>query len=149
MASYRVHSQRAPEPEALRAALAEMLRSPLVAAAVPDIELVFDDVSSPWHTRCTAMGPDRPGLLFALTATFAAAGASVHSARITTENGEAVDHFELSDGHGTKLDDRAKERVLEIALPWRGQPPPPLRVGEKYMTRVRTKPALEGPAWTA
>ena len=57
---------------------------------------------------------DRPGLLHALTAAFAAAGVSVHAARITTEGDQAVDYFELSDGRGAKLDDRLKGRVLEI-----------------------------------
>lgn len=148
LASYRVRAMRAPEPETLRARLAEMLHEPLVATPVPDIELTYDDASSPWHTRCTATGPDRPGLLHALTAAFAAAGVSVHSARITTNGTQAVDHFELSDGRGGKLDERTKDRVLEIARVGAVSRRRRFARGEKYMTRVSTKPAIDGAAWS-
>jgi UTP:GlnB (protein PII) uridylyltransferase len=40
-----------------------------------------------------------------------AAGAEVHAARVTTDNGQAVDRFELTDGEGRKLDDAAKEAI--------------------------------------
>ena len=92
---------------------AELLGEPLIASPVPNIELVFDNADSPWYTLCTATGPDRPGLLHALTATFAA-GLSVHSARITTDGTQAVDHFELTDKNGAKLDEAAKARLREV-----------------------------------
>ena len=97
LASYRV---RAIAPARARAvadpARRRCSREPLVAPPVPDVELVFDDASSPWHTRCTATGPDRPGFLHTLTATFAVAGVSVHSARITTD-GSQVDRLLRAD----------------------------------------------------
>ena len=40
------------------------------------------------------------------------AGASVHSARLVTIAGTAVDRFELTDRNERKLDDAAKEAVL-------------------------------------
>ena len=71
---------------------------------------------------CTATAPDRPGLLHSLTTAFAAAGASVHSARITTNASQAVDYFEVADANGEKLDERAKSRLLEIARHGAGSP---------------------------
>ena len=55
--------------------------------------------------------PDRRGLLHSLTAGIASAGASVHSAKLVTVNGQAVDRFELTDRNGRKLDDDAKDEV--------------------------------------
>ena len=78
------------------AALRDRLATPIASTPVPGIELAFDDEGSPWYTRCVASGSDRLGLLFALTSAFAAAGASVHAARIVTEATTAVDTFELS-----------------------------------------------------
>ena len=75
------------------------------------MSLAFDDEGSPWHTLCTAEGPDRRGLLHALTTAFATAGASVHAARVATVEGRVTDVFELTDAHGRKLDQSAKERV--------------------------------------
>ncbi len=124
-----------------------MLGEPVIAAPLSDIELTFDDASSPWHTRCTVTGPDRPGLLHALTAVFAAAGLSVHSARVGTDGRIAVDHFELTDTRGAKLDERTKAKVLDIVL--HGAVPRRRRFsrGEKYVTAVQAKPAIDGPAW--
>jgi Kef-type K+ transport system membrane component KefB/predicted amino acid-binding ACT domain protein len=148
LASYLVRAVRFPEPEMLGNRLAAMLGEPLVALPLANVDLAFDDASSPWHTRCTATGPDRPGFLHALTTAFAVAGVNVHSARITTNGSQAVDHFELTDGRGAKLDERTKARILDIAfhgaVPRRRR----FRRGEKYMTAVRAKPALDGPAWS-
>jgi Kef-type K+ transport system membrane component KefB len=149
VASYRVRASRAPQPHAFQERLAEMLRAPLVAGPVPDLELTYDDVSSPWHTRCTATGPDRPGVLHALTAAFAAAGLSVHSARVTTDGDRVVDYFELTDARGAKLDDRAKARVLEITRLGAVTKRRRFARGDKYMTRVRPRASVEGAAWSA
>ena len=144
LAAYRVRALTAPEPERLRAGLSEILRTPLVAQPAPNVELVFDDSSSPWHTRCTATGPDTPGFLHALTATFAIAGVSVHSARITTEGSRVTDYFELTDARGEKLDQRTKARTLDIML--HGAVPRRRRFGrgQRYMTAVGAKPAIHG-----
>ena len=116
LASYHIHVPVLPVADDLRVRLEHLLDEPLIAAPVPDIELDFDDEGSPWHTRCTATGPDRPGLLHSLTSAFAAAGVSVHSARIATDGPLAVDEFELSDRRDAKLDERTKARVLQILL---------------------------------
>lgn len=148
LASYRVRANRPPDPEVLRSRLSALLGNPLSASALPNVDLVFDNASSPWHTRCTATGPDRPGFLHALTAAFAVAGVSVHSARITTDGSQAVDHFELTEARGAKLGERAQARVLDIAfhgaVPRRRR----FRRGQKYMVAVGAKPAIDGPAWS-
>jgi UTP:GlnB (protein PII) uridylyltransferase len=77
----------------------------LSSPPAPDAELHFDDHSSPWYTLCEVRGPDRRGLLRDLATGFASVGADVHSARLTTVVGTAVDHFELTDRNGRKLDD--------------------------------------------
>ena len=54
---------------------------------------------------------DRRGLLHNLTAAMASAGANVHSARLVTIDGIAVDRFELTDRNEGKLDDEVKGAV--------------------------------------
>jgi Kef-type K+ transport system membrane component KefB len=146
LTSFRVQTPRLLDHAAIRSALGSMLDAPLVAVAVPDIDLVFDDAGSPWHTRCIATGPDRPGLLHALTSAFAVAGANVDSARITTDGPRAVDSFELTDRRGEKLDERTKAQVLDVLA--RGAEPRRRRFarGARYMTPARQSPA-SGPAW--
>ncbi len=148
LSSYRVRARQMPRDEVLRERLSDRLREPVIASPISEIEMSFDDSSSPWHTLCTVSGPDRPGLLYALTAVFAAAGVSVHSARVTTDGTHAVDHFELTEASGTKLDERSKARILDTVL--HGAVPRRRRFsrGEKYMTATRLGPALDGPAWS-
>jgi Kef-type K+ transport system membrane component KefB/glycine cleavage system regulatory protein len=84
---------------------------PVVAAAVS-----FDDDASPWYTLADVEAPDRPGLLHDLTAAFAAAGVMIHSARVTTHEGLALDRFELTDGRGGKVAAGDQERVRAVLL---------------------------------
>ncbi len=44
---------------------------------------------------------------------FAQAGADVHTARVTTVRGEAVDRFELTDASGCKLDANVEESIRQ------------------------------------
>jgi hypothetical protein len=149
LASYRARAKYPPAPDVLRSSLEAILRTPLVAPPVPNVELVFDDSSSPWHTLCIATGPDTPGFLHALTATFAIAGVSVHSARITTEGSRVTDYFELTDTGGAKLDQRTKARILDImlhgAVPRRRR----FRRGQKYMSGVQPNVAIVPTAGSA
>ena len=85
--------------------------APLESLPNPDADVRFDDQSSPWYTLFEVRSPDRRGLLHSLTAGIASAGASVHSAKLVTVNGQAVDRFELTDRNGRKLDDAAKDAV--------------------------------------
>ena len=121
----------APDAQALLVALAQAQHQPLVAAAVSDAVVSFDDLGSPWHTIAEVRATDRRGLLHALAVAFAAAGADVHSARITTNDSMALDRFDLTDRTGRKLDDETKAsirlalsngveaRSLGRRLPWR------------------------------
>ena len=103
----------APDPVRLEAAIVAAFDQPLEAPPAPDAEVRFDDHASPWYTICEVRSPDRRGLLHHVTTAMAAAGASVHSARLVTIDGIAVDRFELTDRNERKLDDAVKDAVLD------------------------------------
>lgn len=112
LSSFRIRSSAAPDGSALAARMRELLILPLAAAPTDELELAFDDHGSPWHTRCTARGPNRLGVLAAVTTAFAVAGASVHSATIAGDSDRVEDVFELTNSRGAKLDDRVKRRIV-------------------------------------
>ena len=99
------------EPYRLARAIEESFDQPLVSPPNPDADVRFDDGISPWYTICEVRSPDRRGLLHTITVGLAAAGANVHSARLVTEGGRAVDRFELTDGNDHKLDDDRKHAI--------------------------------------
>jgi Kef-type K+ transport system membrane component KefB/predicted amino acid-binding ACT domain protein len=113
--SFRVvpTTENPPDADALTAAIIAAFSRPLEAAPIPDAQITFDDDGSPWYTLCEVRATDRPGLLHAITAGFASAGVDVHSARVQTIGGQAVDLFELTDRNGRKLDESAKRAVVE------------------------------------
>ncbi len=121
LACYDLDPADLPAGDTVRAAFSTALAEPLVAEPIEHVDLEFDDAGSPWHTRCTVVAPDRPGLLHALTAAFAVARVNVHAARITTDGSRAVDHFDLTDRRGAKLDERAKAAVAS-AITHGGRP---------------------------
>jgi len=102
-----------PDPVKLEAAIVAAFDAPLESLPNPDAELRFDDHASPWYTICEVRSPDRRGLLHGLTAAMASAEANVHSARLVTIAGTAVDRFELTDRNERKLDAAAKRAVLD------------------------------------
>jgi Kef-type K+ transport system membrane component KefB len=104
-----------PDPVALETAIVAALGAPLQSLPNPDAELRFDDHASPWYTICEVRSPDRRGLLHSLTAAMASAGANVHSARLVSVGGTAIDRFELTDRNGRKLD-AAAEEAIELAV---------------------------------
>ncbi len=99
------------EPDLLARAIEESFDQPLVSPPNPDADVRFDDGISPWYTICEVRSPDRRGLLHTITVGLAAAGANVHSARLVTEGGRAVDRFELTDGNEHKLDEDRKHAI--------------------------------------
>ena len=101
----------APDADAISGLLLASLHEPLVAASVPDAIVSFDDAASPWHTLTEVRATDRRGLLHALAVAFAAAGADVHAARITTADEMALDRFDLTDRDGRKLDEDMKAAI--------------------------------------
>ena len=90
------------------------LRAELSSEPVEDATVTFDDEASPWHTICQVETRDRPGLLSAVTAAFATAGSSVHSARVTTHGASVADTFEMTDDRGAKLDLAHQARITEL-----------------------------------
>ena len=113
----------------------------LQVVAVADVSVVFDDHASPWHTLCSVESPDRPGLLSAVTTAFAAAGAGVKSARITTDGDNAVDNFELTDTRGAKLSAATQASIEQLLR--RGAP---LRRGRRRVGKSKdsVQPLLTG-----
>ena len=104
--SFEVQAQRDDLPETwmLEEAIAGALEHDLSSEPNPDARVAFDDDASPWYTLCEVRSPDLPGLLHAITVAFADAGVDVHSARVSTVGGEAIDTFEVTDRNGRKLD---------------------------------------------
>ena len=115
VSSFRVSAELEPRRDELQSRVVALLDQPVVLTAVPDALVEFDDHSSPWHTLCRVESTDRRGLLHAVTAAFAVAGVSVHSARVVTRAGSAVDVFELNQGEATKLSTTARA-TIERAL---------------------------------
>lgn len=117
--TFLVRARSRPDPETLSRLLTEARRKGPGAEGLPgagagagaDAVVSFDDDASPWYTLCTVEAPDRSGLLHSLTSAFSASGVDVHSARITTQDGTAVDRFELTDAGGSKLGAAAREGV--------------------------------------
>jgi Na+:H+ antiporter len=101
-----------PDPVKLEAAIVAAFDVPLECVPNPDAELRFDDHASPWYTICEVRSPDRRGLLHGVASAMASAGANVHSARLVTVEGTAVDRFELTDRNENKLDEETKSAVL-------------------------------------
>ncbi len=108
----RIARARPPEPSWLEQEIIAAFDRPLTSPPNPDAEVIFDDIGSPWYTLCEVRSPDRRGLLHTITVGLAAAGADVHSARLVTTDGRAVDRFELSDRTGRKLDSEVKDAIV-------------------------------------
>jgi Kef-type K+ transport system membrane component KefB len=106
-------SRTPPDAQELTAAIVDAFNQPLEAPPTPGAEVGFDDDASPWYTLCEVRCPDCPGLLHSITVGFASAGVDVHSARVATVEGVAVDRFELTDRNGRKLDESTKRSVVE------------------------------------
>ena len=112
IASFRVVVEVGPAAEDLQHRVIALLDKPVTIAAVPDARIEFDDHSSPWHTLCRVESTDRRDLLHAVTAAFALAGVSVHSARVVSSGGTAIDVFELNQGEATKLSAAARHAIV-------------------------------------
>jgi Kef-type K+ transport system membrane component KefB len=105
-----------PDPARLQEAIEASFSEPLDAEANPDADVTFDDAGSPWYTLCEVRSPDRRGVLHSITVGIAAAGGSVHSARVETVGELAVDRFELTDANGRKLNDEMKAAVRAVIV---------------------------------
>ena len=100
-----------PDPEALAAAIADMVDAPRPVPPHPEVQLVFDHRASPWHSVCEVEAPEGPGLLADLATVFRAADVAVRSATIKSHDGSVYDTFELTTAEGGKLNAALAERV--------------------------------------
>lgn len=87
---------------------------PLHSGPVPDAVIRFDNAGSPWHTLCEVRATDRPGLLHAVAAAFAAAGVDVHGARVSTADELVFDVFELTQSGAGKVGTAIQDKVSTL-----------------------------------
>ena len=113
--SFRVRaaSEEPPDAARLERAIIGSFGEPLGSEPDPVATVSFDDDASPWYTLGEVRAPDVPGLLHAITVGLAGAGADVHSAKVRTVGGEAIDTFALTDRNGRKLDAAMKDAIRE------------------------------------
>jgi Kef-type K+ transport system membrane component KefB/glycine cleavage system regulatory protein len=109
--SFEISTPTVPDPARLAHDIEGAIGSSLEAEAMPEQSIEFDNEGSPWYTLCEVAGPDRRGLLHALTTAMSVAGATIHSARIITVGGRVLDRFELSTPAGEKLPDGVLNRI--------------------------------------
>jgi [protein-PII] uridylyltransferase len=100
-----------PDADAIKSSILSAFDAPLESVPDANAEIHFDDHSSPWYTLCEVRSADRRGLLRDLAVGLSSVGADVHSARLSTVAGVAVDRFELTDGNGRKLDETTQLAV--------------------------------------
>ncbi len=101
-------------PDDLEQAMRSAALHPLQSSPITDAEVAFDNDASPWHTLCDLAAPDRMGLLHAIAVAAAASGTDVRAALVRTESGRAVDHFEIADRRGNKLNARSQEELTRL-----------------------------------
>jgi len=109
--AFLVAAPVAPDVTELQAAFEHSLAVPVLTPPVDDAIVTFDDTAAGLYTACEVCAPDRPGLLHALAAAMAVAGADVHAASVTTVDGMARDRFDLSDRNGERLSLARQEAV--------------------------------------
>ncbi len=89
------------------------------APRVPSpVTVAVDNDASDFSTVIEVGAPDRLGLLYDITRTFAELGLDVHLAKVATYEGRVVDAFYVRDGVGRKLADDPEEidRALRLRL---------------------------------
>lgn len=138
LASFVASSAAAPSSAALEAAIQAAFKRPAPTAALPNATVAFDADASPWHTLCWVEAPDSPALLYGLTSAFAAAGASVHSARVATRAGTADDQFALTDARGHKVPIETQEHIRRLISGGAGVP------NRRFASRWPLRPILGG-----
>jgi len=111
--SFVVRSYERPNARALGTAFEEGLKRPLATVDPVEVQFAVQQDALPWYTVCTVSGADAPGVLRAVARSYAAATVPVHSARLSTVDGQMRDRFTVSDRFGRKLDERAVERVRQ------------------------------------
>jgi [protein-PII] uridylyltransferase len=95
-------------------------------SAPPDVpvRVVADNGSSDFFTVIEVGAPDRIGLLFDVTRTFAELGLDVHLAKVATYGERVVDAFYVRDELGRRVEEPERIADLERALVSRLEPDP-------------------------
>ena len=114
--SFIVAADAPPAPSEISDLLSRSLRGRLrprrIAGEAPRIAL--DNSIHPWHSVLRVSGPDRIGLLAAISFALSETGVVVHHAVIQTREGTVDDEFEISDRVGRKLPDAAAGRIDRV-----------------------------------
>ena len=100
-----------PDVVALQRALAWSLDQGMTAPPVEGTSVYFDQDRSSIYTACKVTGPDRPGLLHAIAVAITNTGSDIHAASVETQNGLAIDRFDLSDSSHRKLDETVRAAI--------------------------------------
>lgn len=79
-------------------------------------QLSFDlsNDAHPWHSVVHVQGADQPGLIQAIATAFAKARVNVHHARISTEDGNVANRFEVSTRLGRKITAQQLQKVKSV-----------------------------------
>lgn len=80
------------------------------------VTVTVDNEASDFSTVIEVGGPDRLGLLYDITRTFADLGLDVRLAKVATYEERVVDSFYLRDADGRKVTDRPMLERLDEAL---------------------------------
>jgi [protein-PII] uridylyltransferase len=83
------------------------------------VRVAVDNEASDFYTVIEVGAPDRIGLLFDVTRTFAELHLDVHLAKVATYGGRVVDAFYVRDELGRKVEDDERIAELERALGYR------------------------------
>ena len=109
--SFIVSARTRPSAKQLSVAFEAGLSKRMSPVAMPTLSIEFDNTALPWHTLAVVTGPDRPGVLLAVSAAFASAGVVLHTARISTSDKQVNDRFAIGDRVGRKLDTAAMNAI--------------------------------------
>lgn len=112
--TFVVTAESQPDSSSLSATLGRVLRGRMKPRRIsgPPPRVSIDNAIHPWHSVLRVTGPDRIGLLAAVSYALSESGAVVHHATVQTRDGLADDTFEISDRAGRKLPDAVTERVV-------------------------------------
>jgi [protein-PII] uridylyltransferase len=104
--------------EARLAERAETYKVRRVRTAVPPAPptVRFDNAASSNSTLVEVRAPDRVGILYSITKTFADTGLDIRHARVQTLGNEVVDTFYVRTTDGQKVTDPAHQSEVERAI---------------------------------
>ena len=115
VASFRVQGDADPQVDQLVRLIEDASATATHGRPRPRADVSWDDQMSPWHTICRVTDIDEVGLLADLAAALSVAGCDIHAVHAVSSDGRTIDSFDLTDGHGAKLDTDTR-RQAEMAI---------------------------------